>query len=77
MEHIPTKYVADVLKNFRHCTRKVCYLSIATLPDGFGPQLVGEPLHLTVKKPDWWFAQLSAAGFRVYRSAVEPNKNGQ
>eukprot|EP00913_Durusdinium_trenchii_P011152 g10474.t1 len=69
MEHIPTDRVGAVLANLKSCTRKFAYLAIALFPDGFGPKLIGEPLHLTVKPPNWWFAQISVAGFRIESQA--------
>ena len=51
LEHIPTEFVDDVLKNITACPRG--YLNISTVDDYFG-SVVGEPLHLTVKPWDWW-----------------------
>jgi hypothetical protein len=77
MEHIPTRYVQQVLENFRRCTRNVCYLAVALFPDRFGPHLLGEPLHLTVKPPNWWYAKLALAGFKISAHGVEKNVSGQ
>ena len=77
MEHIPTEHVPAVLSNLRLSTTKVCYLAVALFADGFGPQLVGEPLHLTVKRPNWWFAQIGIAGFQIDGHAVERNASGE
>lgn len=77
LEHIPTERIAAVLANLRSCTRKLAYLAIALFPDGFGPELIGEPLHLTVKPPNWWYAQISVAGFRIESHAVEKYETGQ
>ena len=41
MEHIPTDKVPLVLKNFKNCARKICYLAIALVPDNFGPVHLG------------------------------------
>ncbi|MFQ5730969.1 MAG: tetratricopeptide repeat protein [Planctomycetaceae bacterium] len=76
MEHIPPERVPDVLANLRRCTRKFAYVAIALFPDGFGPKLLGEPLHLTVRPPNWWFAKLGVAGFRIEGHAVEGDANG-
>lgn len=76
LEHVPTERVPDVLANLRRCTRKFAYLAIALFPDGFGPKLLGEPLHLTVQPPNWWFAKLGIAGFRIEGHAVERDANG-
>jgi tetratricopeptide (TPR) repeat protein/SAM-dependent methyltransferase len=76
LEHIPTERVPAVLENLRRCTKKFAYLAVALFPDGFGPKLIGEPLHLTVQPPNWWFAKLGIAGFRIEGHAVERDKHG-
>jgi SAM-dependent methyltransferase len=77
LEHIPTEHVPAVLRNFRRCSRKLCYLAIALFPDGFGPKLVGEPLHLTVQPVEWWLAELAKVGFEVTGHAVERTADGR
>lgn len=77
LEHIPTEHIPAVLANLRSCTRKFAYLAIALFPDGFGPKLIGEPLHLTVQPPNWWYAKISVAGFRIESQAVETHPSGQ
>lgn len=77
LEHIHPDKVPAVLENLRKCTRKFAYVAIALFPDGFGPKLIGEPLHLTVEPPNWWFAKLGVAGFRVVSQTVEKNTSGQ
>ena len=57
MEHIPTKYVKDVLNSFHKWTKKYLFLQIALVDDFFGEK-VGHPLHLTVKPKTWWDDQL-------------------
>ena len=76
LEHIPTERVPAVLANLRGSTRTFAYFAIALFDDGFGPKLLGEPLHLTVKPPNWWFAQLGVAGYRIEGHAVERDANG-
>lgn len=58
MEHIPEEKVELVLEAIRVRTRKGAFFQIATFNDGFGLQLVGKPLHLTVKPADWWREKL-------------------
>lgn len=53
MEHLPPEQVAGVLANIRASVRRGVYFQIATRPDVMG-KLIGETLHLTVQKPDWW-----------------------
>ena len=77
LEHIPTKRIPQVLQNLRRCARKVCYLAIALFPDGFGPKLLGEPLHLTVKEPEWWLEQFASTGLEMHAQGVERNRAGQ
>ena len=77
LEHIPTEKMASVLSNFYSCTRRFCYLAIALFPDGFGPKLLGESLHLTVKEPGWWLEQIKNAGFEKVHSVTEKHTSGQ
>ncbi len=77
MEHIPTEHVPAVLSNFRNCTKKLAYLAIALFPDNFGPRLLGEPLHLTVEEPQWWFDKFRQAGFSLNAYAVEKHETGR
>ncbi len=77
MEHIPTEYVHGVLSNFRRCARKLCYLAIALTPDNFGPHVLGQPLHLTVKEPRWWMAAFLEAGFQIELLGVNRLKSGE
>lgn len=58
MEHIPKKKVDTVLANISRLTLKSAYFRIATRPDVFGPALLGEPLHLTVKPGVWWLEKI-------------------
>jgi SAM-dependent methyltransferase len=77
MEHIPTERVPAVLANLRKSTRRFAFFSISVMPDAFGPMLIGEALHLTVQKPNWWFAKLALAGFKVASYATSTAANGQ
>lgn len=77
LEHIPPQHVAAVLANLRKSTRKLAYLSISVQSDLFGPRFLGEPLHLTVRKPNWWFAQLTLAGFKITAHAMANDKYGE
>ena len=76
MEHIPTDRVPAVLANLRKSTRKFAFFSISVIPDAFGPMLIGEALHLTVQKPNWWFAKLALAGFKTISYATSTAANG-
>ena len=66
-----------VLTNLRKSARRFAFFSISVIPDAFGPMLIGEPLHLTVQKPNWWFAKLALAGFKMtsYATAVSDKGN--
>jgi len=77
MEHIPTVHVPAVLSNLRRSTRKVAYFSISVQADRFGPQFFGEPLHLTIRRPNWWFAQLALAGYRVTGYTTANDSSGE
>ncbi|QDU44371.1 Mg-protoporphyrin IX methyl transferase [Symmachiella dynata] len=71
MEHIPTHQVPACLENLRQCTAKAAYFGIALFPDGYGQKILGEPLHLTVKEPQWWISAIQRAGFTVTKAMVE------
>jgi len=62
MEHIPPEQVLPVLREIaRLQAGRWCFL-IALAPSHWkGPE--GEGLHLTVRTPEWWRAQLREAGF--------------
>lgn len=77
MEHIPPQHVAAVLSNLRKSTRKFAYFSISVQSDLFGPRFLGEPLHLTVRRSNWWFAQLALAGFKIAAHAMANNPSGE
>ena len=76
LEHIPTEKVELVLGNFCCCAKIFCYLSIALQQDHFGPKIIGKPLHLTVKEPDWWLSKIKNAGFNNPRHFIEKDRNG-
>jgi 2-polyprenyl-3-methyl-5-hydroxy-6-metoxy-1,4-benzoquinol methylase len=61
LEHIPTEYtmlcIARILENCR-----TAWLQISLQPDNFGPKLLGEPLHLTVRPYDWWLIRIATLG---------------
>lgn len=61
LEHIPPEYsllVCDrILEN---CN--IAWLQISNQPDNFGPALLGEPLHLTVRPYAWWLLRLGTIG---------------
>ncbi len=71
LEHIPPERIPAVLANFRRCADKLCFLSIALFADHFGPELVDEPLHLSVKPPEWWYQRCTEANFKVHWKKVE------
>ena len=59
LEHIPTKYVGDVLINLAEHTNKLLFLSASMQEDVFGAKLINEPLHLTVRDVWWWTGMLN------------------
>ena len=58
MEHIPPEKVDAVLANIARLTTRHAWFRIATRLDVMGPQLIGEPLHLSVHNGGWWHAKL-------------------
>jgi len=75
MEHVPTDRVADVLANLRQVSKKVSFFGIALFDDKYGPAVLGEPLHLTVKPPEWWMERLQEAGYGIVKSLAGSDKN--
>ncbi|MCK5707615.1 MAG: class I SAM-dependent methyltransferase [Candidatus Aureabacteria bacterium] len=76
LEHIPTNKISQVLNNLFRCTNTFCYLAIALFQDGFGPEILGESLHLTVKEPAWWLEQIKNAGFKEIHPLTEKHTSG-
>ncbi|HLP09690.1 MAG TPA: class I SAM-dependent methyltransferase [Opitutaceae bacterium] len=77
LEHIPTDKVPAVLANLRAAATKAVFLGIALFPDGFGPKVLGRPLHLTVQTTDWWRAQTADAGLAPISGVVQKHQSGQ
>lgn len=76
MEHIPTDQVPAVLANLRAAATKLVFLGIALFPDGFGPKVLGRPLHLTVQSPAWWRSAATAAGLAEVSAVTQNNADG-
>jgi SAM-dependent methyltransferase len=76
MEHIPTDRVPDVLLNLRKAATKIVFLGIALFTDGFGPKVIGKPLHLTVKPKEWWMESVRAVGMEVITGAELRQRDG-
>jgi len=66
MEHVPTDYVSKTLRVLRAVTTKLAFFGVCTVPDVWGKRVLKAPLHLTVKKKEWWMAQFVAAGFALH-----------
>lgn len=77
LEHIPTGHVPETLLNLRRCTEKAAYLGIALFPDGYGQRILGEPLHLTVKEPQWWLEEIGLANFHIAQALAESTPDGK
>jgi 2-polyprenyl-3-methyl-5-hydroxy-6-metoxy-1,4-benzoquinol methylase len=56
MEHIPTEYTMLVIDRIMSACR-VGWFQIALVPDQFG-EVIGKPLHLTVRPYGWWLERL-------------------
>lgn len=65
MEHIPTDKVQDSLIAMRQVCEHGVFFGIAMFSDGFGPKLLGTPLHLTVRPSNWWLSEIEKAGFVI------------
>jgi len=70
LEHIPTEQVPAVLRNLGAAAAKAVFLGIALFPDGFGPLVLGTPLHLTVKPPEWWVERTHENGLEMIAGSV-------
>lgn len=53
MEHLPLEKVEQVLGKIEQQTQKGGLFGISCVPDAMGA-LIGETLHMTVMRPDWW-----------------------
>lgn len=60
LEHIPTDSVPAVLRHLFAATDQA-FLQINLSHDAMGA-VINQPLHLTVREPAWWHAQIVAAG---------------
>ena len=76
LEHIPPERVDDTLRNLRRAASKIAFLGIALFPDGFGPAVIGKPLHLTVRPAEWWIERVVTAGFSVMWAKTSASPNG-
>lgn len=74
MEHIPTERVRETLLNIADVVKGHGYFGICLVPDMFGPILIGEPLHLTVKPAEWWTEQLEDVGFEIVKTEATPSR---
>jgi len=71
MEHIPTERVHDSLVAMKNVCTAGVFLGIALFADGFGPKLLGTPLHLTVKPYQWWLEEIANADLKPAYFAVD------
>ena len=72
LEHIAEADVPKVLENVVRAGWRV-FLGICTAEDDYGPLLVGEHLHLTVKPAAWWREQLEALEAKIPWEKTEEN----
>lgn len=77
LEHIPTEHVPAVLANLRAAATRAVFLGIALFPDGFGPAVLGAPLHLTVQPAAWWQERIRTAGLVSVSVAVQKDSHGR
>ena len=57
MEHIPPEKVDAVLSNISKSVSRGAYFCVDYVRDEMGI-LIGQPLHLTVRSPEWWLAKM-------------------
>lgn len=63
MEHIPPDAVDAVIQNIVEAAEEV-FFQISTVPDKYGA-VIGDKLHLTVQKHEWWKEKFKALGLEV------------
>lgn len=69
MEHIEPEKVKTVIQNIMQSAEKV-FFQISTVPDTMGA-LIGQQLHLTVEKADWWKDLFLSLGYTVQWEFIE------
>lgn len=69
MEHIPEEKVSDVLNGIKERCR-AAYFQICLTKDGFGPLILGEPLHLTVQPVEWWAQKMPWAKKTIHAKST-------
>jgi len=62
-EHLPVEHVEASLKNIYDSCRVSAFMCIALFKDKFGPQILGEPLHLSLFSADEWVTRILESGF--------------
>ena len=65
MEHIPPTMIVEALASIHTAAPEKAFFQICLRPDGCGPRLLGEPLHLTVREPGYWTRSLAMLWERV------------
>lgn len=71
LEHIPPEHVDKSLDAIKECARLGAFLQIALFKDGYGAW-IGDTLHLTVERPEWWKQKIEARFSKVrYLEATE------
>ncbi|QGH72952.1 MAG: protein of unknown function DUF115 [Siphoviridae sp. ctdEk19] len=70
LEHIPPGQVEAVVHNLLNAADTV-FFQISTVPDALG-ELIGQPLHLTVRPADWWAQLFARLGAKVEQFEVQP-----
>ena len=58
LEHIPPSLLPRTLDALASITRKGGYLQVACFDDACG-RLINETLHMTVRRPEWWYAEVA------------------
>ena len=53
MEHIPPQKIDDTFSEIMACVPK-CLFIACLLDDHLGMKHINQPLHLTLRSPDWW-----------------------
>lgn len=64
LEHIPPAQLDAVIRNIFGAVPRA-FFQISTEPDVFGDEILGQPLHLSVHRHEWWREKFRALGLTV------------
>jgi len=75
-EHLPEEYVELSLANILKSAKVSAFFCIALFKDRFGPQLLGEPLHLSIFSSEEWLRRIEGSGWQVSKHSTLTSSTG-